>query len=153
MPALGKIIVLLILVVGLLSVLIVMPYLWDRKNDFWLALDRQFTDGATKVFVSDITTFEWTVVCVLPPYALNEVTDKAERLRTYIKGELGEFKDKLPNQDADGAWAFAFIKDGQVVAIEEKGRDFYLRDSYKDNCISRAQASFTREGNYVFIND
>lgn len=145
-------VVLTVVAVGSLAVL-ALPYYWDRNNDFWHALESRLKDGSLRVPVAEITAFEWDTVCVLPPYALNVGRDTEQRLKTYIDGELGEFRKTLPKQDHDGAWAFAFIKNGQVVSIQEKGRSLYLRVNYRDNCIPRSQAVFTRDGDYVSIND
>jgi hypothetical protein len=41
----------------------------------------------------------------------------------------------MPDLGHDGLWAFAFVKDNKVIAIEKNGSGFVLQPGYGSNCI------------------
>ncbi len=116
-------------------------FLITMSNPFWRKVDHAIKAGQTEVYLKDVTNFEWDSVCVLPPYALS-VGGAGARTKQYIKADLGDYSKKVPLLNSDNAWAFAFIKNGIVVKIFRKGRSYYLRPAYNENCMPKEKARF-----------
>lgn len=123
------------------------------KNDFWATLEKKFKDGETSVYLKEITDFNWDLVCVVPPYALDLGENRDQRIKEYIQGDISRLKNKIPILNQDNAYIFVFIKNDVAVNVEKKGRSFYLQTSYTSNCISSDKAIFRRKGEYVWISD
>ena len=122
----------------------------QEQNQFWDSVKAQASRGDGAVSISEVTRFDWDTVCVIEPYSL-EIGDRDERIKRYIQGDLGKFKDKIPVLDDDGMWAFAFIRDGVVTQIEQRGRGYAIYKGFRNNCMSRNDAVFLVDGKRLRI--
>lgn len=148
---------LIILVIGAVGFFVLVPSAIPG-NHFWNNLTKRIEKGQREITFSSLTETEWDLVCVLEPHSLKD-PNKEENIGRLIKGELGKFRDKLPNFNDDWRWAFAFVRDGAVVALEERGRgydlyrgrEYYLYRGYEQNCIPKDLAIFKVDGQRIVV--
>ena len=60
-------------------------------NSSWVKLAAKIESGQETIFFTELTEFDWDVVCVLPPYSL-DAGGKYGRLNKFIPYDLGKFK-------------------------------------------------------------
>lgn len=142
----------LILMGGIVILFLGIVFVPQYFNPFWNNLVKKIENGQKIVMFSEITDFDWDIVCVLPPYALS-VGGQGARIAKYIPYDLGKFEGKIPLHNDDELFAFAFIKNGEVVMIKDKGRKYWVRTDYNNNCISSSKANFRYKENYIHIHD
>ena len=118
----------------------------ELTNSFWNKTNEKFK-SSSKVYLAEVTNYDWDTVCILSPYS-----DPEEIIKN-SQSYLGDFENKLPNVDDDGLWAFAFIKNKIVIKIEKKGLRPHLKSGYKNDCTLKENANFTLDGEYAVIND
>lgn len=120
-------------------------------NHFWSKLTQRINEGQTAISMRSLTDIEWDSVCILEPYSLGTEASREERIKEFIDGDLAEFRNKLPDLNDDGLWAFVFIHNGKAVGIAERGRGYYLYKRYKRNCMSKDEAIFNVDGKNIYI--
>jgi hypothetical protein len=126
-------------------------------HSFWNKIQSAFESGRQSALIKEFTDFDWDTVCILGPYSIQR-HNRGERLAKRIPADLGDFEHQIPNLDSDGAYAFVFIRDEKVIAVERRGRGYGIDydPDLKSLCLPSDMAtirSHPRMQSYIIITD
>lgn len=107
---------------------------------------KRLSDGQITVLISELTDFDWDTVCVLPPYTVG-IQKRRGNADTLLPPNIEFDPNNLPEYNEDGLWAFAFVRDNKLVAIEKRNRGPGLKIEYQSNCIPSEHARFEKLSN------
>ena len=136
--------VLLWLVIGVLA----RTFFW---NPFWHKFKSLAESGQRQVPFAQLTPYDWDKLCVMGPYSLGSESHQAEMFEKRYQVSTKGWQNKIPNLDNDGSWGFLFIKDNEIVGIEENGFGYYIYKDFEGDCTSSTEAYFLINGDKAYI--